>query len=130
MNYTLMILGAPYSSQSASTALQFAKSLLGRGHKIYRIFYYHEGVHNASLLPSPPQNETNIPAEWQKLQKEHNLDLVVCIAAAVKRGVLNENEATRHEKDQFNLSECFELSGLGQLVDATERSDRVITFGP
>jgi len=130
MNYSLVILGAPYSTQSATTALNFTKALLKNGHQIYRIFFYHDAVHNGSGLSAPPQDELNIPTEWQKLKKDHSIDLVICIAAAVKRGILDTNEARRHEKSSSNLSDCFELSGLGQLVDATEHSDRVITFGP
>ena len=129
MKYSIIILGAPHSSQGANTALQFTKALLKSTHTVYRIFFYHDAIHNGSSLSCPPQDELNIPTEWQSLKEQHNIDLVICIAAAVKRGVLDENEAIRHEKKHFNLENSFELSGLGQLVDATERSDRVITFG-
>ena len=130
MKYSLVILGAPYSTQSATTALNFSKALLKNGHEIYRVFFYHDAVHCGSSLSTPPQDELNIPTEWQALKQSHDIDLVICIAAAVKRGVLDNNEACRHEKNAANLSNSFELSGLGQLVDATEHSDRVITFGP
>ena len=130
MNYSIVILGAPYSTQSATTALNFTKALLRNGHKVYRVFFYHDAVHSGSELSTPPQDELNIPEKWQELKNKHNIDLVICIAAAVKRGVLDATEARRHEKKGANLSDCFELSGLGQLVDATEHSDRLITFGP
>jgi len=130
MKYSLVILGAPYSTQSATTALNFTKALLKSDHQIYRVFFYHDAVHCGSSLSHPPQDELNIPTEWQILKQTHDIDLVICIAAAVKRGVLDNNEASRHEKNGANLNSSFELSGLGQLVDATEHSDRVITFGP
>ena len=130
MNYSLVILGAPYSTQSAITALNFTKALLKNGHHVYRVFFYHDAVHNGSELSKPPQDELDITPEWQKLKNDHDIDLVICIAAAVKRGVLDADEAKRHEKNSSNLSNSFELSGLGQLVDATEHSDRVVTFGP
>ena len=50
-------------------------------------------------------------------------------AAAVRRGVLDANEAQRYEKPGHNLHEGFELSGLGQLTEAAIVSDRMITFG-
>ena len=78
---------------------------------------------------APPQDEANLPKLWAELAKEHSLDLVVCIAAAVKRGVLDQNEAKRYEKDAANLADGFELSGLGQLAEAIAISDRVVTFG-
>ena len=65
----------------------------------------------------------------QNLEKKYNVDLVVCIAAALKRGLLNEQEALRYEKPAFNLAKGFEISGLGQLVDAAVISDRLVTFG-
>lgn len=130
MNYSIIILGAPYSSQSATTALNFTKALLNNEHNVYRVFFYHDAVHNGSDLSTPPQDELDIASEWHQLKIKHDIDLVICIAAAVKRGILDTHEAKRHEKNASNLSKHFELSGLGQLVDATEQSDRVITFGP
>ncbi|UZE97898.1 sulfurtransferase complex subunit TusD [Alkalimarinus alittae] len=129
MNYSLVVLGAPYSTASATTALNFAKALLSSGHHIFRVFFYHDGVHSANKLTTTPQDEINIPQQWQALKEEYNVDLVVCIAAGVKRGILDSSEAERHEKNCSNMSNAFELSGLGQLVEATEQSDRVVTFG-
>jgi len=127
--FSFVITGAPYRSQASAGALQFSRSALKLGHSIHRVFFYADGVHSGSALAAPPQDETNIPAEWAELSREHELDLVVCIAAAVRRGVLDENEARRYEKKGHNLSPDFNLSGLGQLVEAGILSDRVVTFG-
>ena len=129
MKFTLVIHSAPYQSASADTALRFARALLASGHELYRVFFYRDGVHNASALASPPRDEQSVPLAWQLLAQEHQLDLVVCIAAAVRRGVLDENEAKRYEKPAANLAPGFELSGLGQLSEALIQSDRVITVG-
>ncbi len=130
MNYSIVVLGAPFSSPSAITALNFTQALLTQGHTVFRVFFYHEGVHCANQLSTPQQDEINLTNQWQTLKKQHNLDLVVCIAAGVKRGVLDQSEANRHEKPCSNINDAFDLSGLGQLVEATEQSDRVVTFGP
>ena len=129
MIFSIVVTGAPYSSQASTSALQFSKSLLKLGHRIHRVFFYADGVHSGSALAAPPQDETNIPADWAALAREHELDLVVCIAAAVRRGVLDQNEARRYEKNGHNLGDDFNLSGLGQLVEAGILSDRVVTFG-
>jgi len=129
MKFSIVVQAAPYSTQSAETAYRFANTLLQKGHELYRVFFYADGVHTGSALASPPQDEPDIPANWQTLATDHNLDLVVCIAAAVRRGVLDSNEANRYGKDGANLASGFELSGLGQLADAIAESDRVITFG-
>jgi tRNA 2-thiouridine synthesizing protein D len=63
------------------------------------------------------------------LAKDHGIDLVVCVAAAQRRGILDKDEAKRNGKDADNLEEGFRISGLGQLVEAGIQSDRLITFG-
>lgn len=129
MNFALLILGPPYSSQASASALRFARAVLGSGHGIYRLFFYHDGVHNASTLVTTAQDENNLSQQWRELVEQHQLDSVVCIAAATRRGVLNTQEAKRHGKTMGNLIDGHELSGLGQLVDASLNADRVITFG-
>ena len=129
MNFALLILGPPYSTQASASALRFARAVLAGGHGIYRLFFYHDGVHNASALVSTTQDENNLPQQWSELIDQHQIDSVVCIAAATRRGVLNEQEAQRLGKAGSNLSAGHEVSGLGQLVDASLNADQVITFG-
>ncbi|WP_444897636.1 sulfurtransferase complex subunit TusD [Microbulbifer sp. SSSA005] len=129
MKFSLAIYSAPHSTQSSSSALRFAKALLEQGHEIYRVFFYCDGVQNSNAIAAPPQDETDLTSEWQALGHQHQLDLVVCIAAAQRRGVLNQREAKRLERPAANLAEGFELAGLGQLTDAVANSDRLITFG-
>lgn len=129
MNFSLLVMASPYSSQSSLSALKFAQTCLEQDHSIYRVFFYHDGVHSASELQSPAQDEVNIHQQWQALADAHNIDLVTCIAAALKRGIINEEEAKRYQKNQHNLGSSFELSGLGQLLDAQLHSDQMVTFG-
>lgn len=126
MIFSLAVYSAPYSSQASYSAYRFATALLNQGHQLYRIFFYHDGVHNGSALASPPQDEFDLYEAWETLAKQH--DVVICIAAALKRGILNEEEATRYEKSAHNLSDAYSLSGLGQLIEAANASDRLITF--
>ena len=129
MKYALAIYGAPGNSQAPQSALHFARAVIARGHEIQRIFLYQDGVHIASSLTNPPQDESNLSQQWQQFIKEHNLDAVVCIAAALRRGIINDTEASRYNLPSDNLAEGYELSGLGQLLDATLESDRIVTFG-
>jgi tRNA 2-thiouridine synthesizing protein D len=55
---------------------------------------------------------------WSKLAEEHKVDLVVCVAAALRRGIKEEN-----------LAKGFRISGLGQLAEAGIKTDRLVTFG-
>jgi tRNA 2-thiouridine synthesizing protein D len=129
MKYTLIIQSAPIDHQSSYTALRFARALLKAGHSIERLFFYGAGVHNATSYSVAPQDELNLPEQWQQFVTQHSLDSVVCIAAAVRRGVINSAESRRYGKDGDNLADGFDLSGLGQLVASAVESDRVVTFG-
>ena len=129
MKLGIQINEGPYQHQASDSAYQFAKSALAKGHEIFRVFFYHDGVNNATRLAVPPQDDRNITQLWTELQKEHNLDLVVCIAAAQRRGLMDEDEAKRQGKDANNIAEGFRISGLGQLIEAGIECDRLVTFG-
>ncbi len=129
MKFALMVTAAPYAHQAADTALSFAHAALAKGHEITRVFFYNDGVLNASRLNVPPQDERNVQVKWSELAEKHGVDLVVCVAAAQRRGILDENEATRHGRDAHNLAPGFRISGLGQLIEAGMIADRTISFG-
>ncbi|QTF91080.1 sulfurtransferase complex subunit TusD [Halomonas sp. BM-2019] len=130
MRYAILLMGAPYSSQAAHSALRFARALVARGHAIEGVFFYHDGVQNAARLAAPPQDEPHLVDGWATLAAEHGVRLQVCIAAALRRGLLDEREAARHGKSGHSVEAPFELTGLGQLVDLGLRCDRLVTFGP
>jgi tRNA 2-thiouridine synthesizing protein D len=129
MKFSLAIYGAPYSTQASDSAYRFALAALDAGHELHRIFFYQDGVHNGTALAAPPQDEIDLPVRWRELSARHDTDMVVCIAAALRRGLLDEDEARRYDKPASNLAQGFSLGGLGQLVDAAVHSDRLITFG-
>ena len=130
MKFTIVILGSPYTDEAAETAYRFCRAVLEKHHNIYRLFFYHDGVHNASSLLTLPQDEVQPSQRWRLLIDEYGLDAVACIASALRRGVINKAEAERFAKPADNLMPGFELSGLGQLIDAAQNSDRLMTFGP
>ena len=130
MKFSILVLGSPYSNQSVTTALRFAKAVIASEHSLYRVFFTHDAVQCGNALVTPPQDDIDIPAQWQKIVDAVDTELVICIASALKRGVLDATEAKRYEKTASNLADGFIISGLGQMVDATIHSDRVITFGP
>ncbi|MFJ4374414.1 sulfurtransferase complex subunit TusD [Pseudomonas japonica] len=120
---------SPGHAPSSRRALLFAQAALAGGHQIVRLFFYQDGVHSASANVVTPQDETDIAAQWRAFISEHTLDAVVCIAAALRRGVLNEEEATRYQRPAVNLPAPWELSGLGQLHEAAQIADRLVCFG-
>ena len=129
MKFGILINEGPYQHQASDSAYQFTKAALENGHEIYRVFFYHDGVYNASRLTVPPQDDRNIVTRWSDLGKKYKLDMVVCIAAAQRRGLLDENEAKRQGKDADNIAEGFRISGLGQLIESGIQSERMMVFG-
>lgn len=129
MKFGILVSEGPYTHEAADSAYQFAKAVLEKGHEIFRVFFYHDGVNNGTRLTVPPQDDRNIQKNWTELAEQHDLDLVVCIAAAQRRGILDENEAKRQGKDADNLAPGFRISGLGQLVEAGIVADRLVVFG-
>ncbi|MFV3406366.1 MULTISPECIES: sulfurtransferase complex subunit TusD [Pseudomonas] len=120
---------SPAHAPSSRRALRFAEAVLAGGHDIARLFFYQDGVHSASANIVAPQDEQDIAAQWRAFVSAHRLDAVVCIAAALRRGVLDDTEANRYQRPAVNLPEPWELSGLGQLHEAAQLADRLVCFG-
>ncbi|MHB0775448.1 sulfurtransferase complex subunit TusD [Halomonas sp. WWR20] len=130
MRYALIVHGGPYSHQAAHSAIRFAHGLVARGHELATVFFYHDGVYNAARLASPPQDEPHLVDAWCELHDRYGTSLFVCIAAGLRRGLLDAKEAARHGKRGASLDVPFELTGLGQLIDAGLSHDRLVTFAP
>ena len=129
MNFALNIQGSPYTSNSLWSALHLAEACLHEGDCIHRGFFSHDAVLGANALQAPPQDEMNLTTAWQTLGQNFELDLCLCVASCLRRGILNDSEAQRFEKTASNLASGFNISGLGQLIEASLVSDRVISFG-
>jgi len=128
MKFAIALFSPPHAP-SSRRALRFAQAALDEGHEIVRLFLYQEGVHSASSHVVSPQDELNLTQEWQTFVSDNQLDGVVCIAAALRRGVLDGDEARRYSRDGANLQEPWSLSGLGQLHEAVQVADRLVSFG-
>ncbi len=129
MKYSIMVNEGPYTHQASDTALQFCKAALEAEHEIFRVFFYHDGVNNGTRYTVPPQDDRNIQKEWSKLAEAHEIDLVVCIAAAQRRGIMDADEAKRQGLDGDNIAPGFRISGLGQLIEGGIIADRQLVFG-
>ena len=129
MKFGILVSEGPYTHQAADSAYQFVRAALENGHEVPRVFFYHDGVNVGTRLSIPPQDERNLQQNWTALAREHDIDLVICIAAAQRRGLLDENEAKRQGKDADNIAEGFRISGLGQLIEMGIQTDRLMTFG-
>ncbi|MEQ9915253.1 sulfurtransferase complex subunit TusD [Pectobacterium aroidearum] len=128
LNYCLLVTGPAYGTQQASSALQFAQALLAEGHRLKSVFFYREGVLNANQLTSPANDEFDLVRAWQQLGETHQVALNVCVAAALRRGVTDAQQAVQLNLAGANLQPGFVLSGLGELAQSVLTCDRVIQF--
>ena len=118
MKFGILVNEGPFNHQASDSAYQFTNAALEKGHEIARVFFYHDGVNNASSLSEPQSDDRNLVKLWSELGLENGIELIVCIAAGLRRGLKEEN-----------LAPGFEISGLGQLVGAGIDADRLVVFG-
>ncbi len=129
MKFAIQINCSPTQSNTSHTAYQFVKTVLQMRHDVFRVFFYQEGIYHAFANAIPPDDEWQITQQWEALASAYHLDLVVCISAAQRRGLLCADEAQRRGKVDLDLAKGFRISGLGQLIEASLLADRLIVFG-
>ncbi len=129
MKFTIQVNTGPFTHQASDSAFRFSLAALESGHEILRVFFYHDGVNNGTMMGIPPQDDRNLQELWTALAEKYELDMIVCVAAAQRRGILDQNESDRNGKGVVNIAPGFKISGLGQLIEAAVRSDRLIIFG-
>ncbi|MDQ1213300.1 sulfurtransferase complex subunit TusD [Pantoea anthophila] len=128
MRYTLLVTGPAYGTQQATSAWLFARALLAAGHQLDSVFFYREGVLNANQLTAPASDEFDLVRAWQALHQEQGVVLNICVAAALRRGISDPQEAARLQLAASNLQPGFTLSGLGALAEAALSCERMVQF--
>lgn len=129
MKYAIQINAGPYATNAGLDAYCFIQAALQAGHQILRVFFYKDGIYHAFRHAIPPDDELKLTHNWSRLAIEQQIDLVVCISAAQRRGLLCSDEAKRHGKQDDDLAEGFRIAGLGQWLEATLHADRCLVFG-
>lgn len=128
MNFALLVTAPPLHEQGWH-ALHFCEAAIAQGHQVERVFFYGDGVLHGSLLNTPPQDEARLAERWAALA-DGGTELVICVAAALKRGILDADNARRFDKPVANMAPGFIISGLGQLAESLVTADRVVSFVP
>lgn len=123
MKIAVCIYEGPYNHEASDSAYNFIKAAVDKNHEIQGIFFYHDGVYNVSKLMEPPQDDRHIANRWSELGKPKDeggpgIDIVVCIAAAKRRGIVDDV-----------LVPNVRISGLGQLTMMAIQAERMVIFG-
>lgn len=128
MQFNLLVTGGLYSTQAAYSALQFCRAAIDAGHSVSQVFFYQDGVTQASVLSATLQDEFDPLSQWLALAQDHGVELVVCVSAGERRGVIGAEQAVEFGKPSANLHPAFKVEGLGVLHAASLASDRTVTF--
>ena len=115
----VMITSPPYSNLSVS-ALEYIEAALTSGVNVIGVFFYQDGVLHANAAVQIANDEFQAINHWQRLQQTYRLPLHLCITAAEKRGMNDDNSSSIHS--------LFTVSGLGELVELTNSADRMVQF--
>jgi tRNA 2-thiouridine synthesizing protein D len=126
--FSLCVKAGPNSPGSLH-GLEFAKSCIEQGHNIVGVFFYGDGVYLSLNTQVTPQGEVSLGILWQEFLLKNEIEAVVCIAAGIRRGVLDQTEADRQGLKFDLIRTGFVLSGLGQWIGANSGADCAITFG-
>ena len=97
--------------------MQFAHAAVAAGHEVRRVFFYKDAVAIGNRFADDKQG---LRAAWIDFGSRHGAELVLCVAAAERRGV--------GVVEKHTLAEGFLLRGLGVLVETMAESDRLVSF--
>lgn len=128
MKFNVLVTGGLYSSQAGYSAWRFCRAALAAGHTVSQVFFYQDGVSQGSRLAIPLADEFDAVDAWQTLAGEYPVDLMVCVSAGERRGIIGEEQAQEHAIISANLHPRFRIAGLGALHDASLQADRTVTF--
>jgi tRNA 2-thiouridine synthesizing protein D len=126
--YSILITSSPFQGDTALRALAFVQGAIDNGDIVNNVFFYSDGVHHCNSLMLKTGDELFAYDGWKALAADHNVKLMVCITAAVKRGIVSEMEAKENGIAQANLTAPFEQAGLGEFFAALHNCNRLVQF--
>ncbi len=125
LSYTLILTQSAAQYESNQTAQSLVAELIAAGNIIDRVFFYQDAVYTGLESQVAGQGLESSSQGWLDLQQQQSFPLQICIANGLRRGIIDQAEATRYAKSA-NLQQGFQLCGLGELAEACQSSDRII----
>jgi tRNA 2-thiouridine synthesizing protein D len=117
----VVVTTSPFSNLTA-TAINYVETALQQGITVVGVFFYQDGALHANKNVQIASDEYQSIKHWIRLHTEYNLPLNLCITAAEKRGITCEGDEDK------SISEAFTVAGLGELVELSSSSDRLVQF--
>ncbi|QCZ93419.1 sulfurtransferase complex subunit TusD [Salinimonas iocasae] len=126
--YSLLITHSPFDLSKTLAAQSFASELTAQGHTLNNIFFYGEGTHHANALVQLPTDEYQWHHQWKRIQASSECALLVCITAAVKRGLVGDSEARETGVEMANIHAPFVQAGLGEFFTQLHKCEKLVQF--
>ncbi|WP_421134597.1 sulfurtransferase complex subunit TusD [Alteromonas sp. A079] len=127
-NYSILVTSPPYYGDAALRMASFIDGVLDNGDTVDNVFFYGEGVHHCNQFAVQTGDEFYSYEYWTQLSSSHNTALLVCVTAAIKRGVVSVDEAKDNGVDGANLVAPFQQAGLGEFFTALHACNRLVQF--
>ncbi|MBL0710280.1 MAG: sulfurtransferase complex subunit TusD [Colwellia sp.] len=124
MKKLAVVITTPPYSPLTITALNYIEAALQSNISLIGVFFYQDGVLNANSKVHIASDEFQTVKRWQYLYETHKLPLHLCITAAEKRGLYDEDD----NETISLIHDAFTISGLGELVELSSNADRVVQF--
>ncbi len=126
--YSLLVTHSPFEIAKTISAQAFASELIAQGQTLKHIFFYGEGTHHANALVQLPSDEYQWHQHWLRIQTQAECSLLVCVTAAVKRGLLSDTEAQEAGVEMATISSSFDQAGLGEFFTQLHECDQLVQF--
>ncbi|MCF6193649.1 MAG: sulfurtransferase complex subunit TusD [Kangiellaceae bacterium] len=127
--FCILVSASPLKTQAHLTAIRFVETLCSQKIPIANVFFYQDAVLVANSLTTPPSDEPHIRECWVKLAKKNGFELQTCIAASLRRGMLDKQLAAEYQQSAPSVNSDFVMSGLGQLASAmSDGNNKLIHF--
>jgi len=108
-------------------ALHFAKAIIKKNNQLDCIFLQQNSVYLSCANTVYPQTECNITTKWHDFLAKNKITAYVCITAALKRGIIDKNNANNYLLP-CTIAPAFKLTSLGFWLSMLEQTDRLISF--
>ena len=117
VKFAFLVCTAPYTFQNSDTLYQMIDAALELGHAVTGVFFFVDGVINASQKIKVEPGVRNLPEKLRHLV-EMSIPVAICSACAEYRGVTEED-----------LIDGVDYAGLMTFADFLAEADKLIAFG-
>jgi tRNA 2-thiouridine synthesizing protein D len=107
---------SPWQTGLATCALRFARVASAAGLHVLAVFFREDGVYNALPATVADASTPEMAAAWQNFAEKNQTRLLLCSASSLRRLPHGSNDP------------AFEITGLAEMLELMQQSDRVITF--